>query len=266
MMQVKEVYAEFIYSIEESKTESTKKFYQGRLGPFAKHFAEVQFHEIHPMDLEEYFVIVNHWREDEPIPEGKRMGDPKAPDTVRGNISAVGTLQKFAIEELGVLKIPFELPKKPTGRKRTRLPTASEVEAIKENSTKSFCLIYEALRVCGAKSGHLTEAKISDWDRDRNILSVYDHVGTGKKVREIPVTQRLAELMLESIGERNEGRIFRTPHQLAWNPNSLSAAFRRAKNEAGIDAPIVLTSARHEHDANILKEKLLRDSEERENS
>lgn len=258
-MLVKDVVAAFLKWIDENRSANTHRFYAGRLGAFLSRFGEVHFDTIDPWDIEAYFASVNRWTEDK-RPEDKALGEPKAPDTIRSNIVAFERLQNFAIK-LGVLATPFELPPRPEGVVRTRLPTSEEVEAIKAEGTPHFRLVYEALRISGARPAQLARVRISDWDRLNNLLEIRsDSVVSVKKKSSIRIGSKLEELLRKSIGKRTDGPIFVSPRGKAWTPASLSATFRRARDRAKLDSEIVLYSAKHEHDAR--RDRAIRAAEE----
>lgn len=259
-MLVKEVVSEFLKAIGEHRSVNTLRFYSGRLVALVHRFGNEDFNAIDPWDIEAYFASVNRWRAEDRRRDGQAPGDPKAPDTVRSNIVAFERLQDFAIKH-NFLAAPFDLPPKPDGVARTRLPTPEEVDAIKANSSLSFGLAYEALRTSGAMPGQLARAQISDWDRLNNLIELRNSGDvSAKKKRSIRVGSKLEELLKKSIGNRTDGPIFLTPQGRAWNSNSLSATFRRARHSAKLDPAIVLFSAKHEHD--LRRNRAIRAAEE----
>lgn len=238
-MRVKELVAKFLEKVEARRSVNTYRFYAGRLALLVREVGAKKVKDLKAKHIERFLATVNHWKD----------GSPKAPDTIRANIVAFEQLQKFSIR-IGLLSAPLldELPK-PVGRMRERLPTEDEVAAIKLHANRAFGLIYQALRLCGARPNELARATVAHWDRDSRQIVLTEHKTAWKTgaARKIAVGERLEALILQSLGERTAGLLFVTARGKAWTPATLSASFRRARNAAELDKRLVLYSARHEH-------------------
>lgn len=221
------------------RAENTIKFYGGRLVAFDRWFGKRKLRSITKREIRKYLKTVNRWPDKTPM----------APDTQRANIAAFEQVQAFAIRR-GWLKKPIlDQIDKPAGRNREMLPTPDEVAQIKSISSKEFCWIYEALRRSGARPNEMARATVENWDRETSEIVLMKHKTSRKtgKPRRISVGAVLEAIFLESLGDRTTGPIFLKPMGNPWDPNSMSAAFRRARNELGLHKEIVLYTSRHEH-------------------
>lgn len=176
----------------------------------------------------------------------------KSPTTQRSRAIALDQLQKYAVD-LGLMAKLWcpKLPK-PTPRQRDRVPTEAETKAILSHASAAFRLIYECLRQSGARPNELCRAQISDFHADAGgvtgVIVLVEHKTARKsgKPRQIPVGRKLGKLLRLAIGKRTQGPIFRTPRGNAWTVKNLSTQFLRLRQAAGLDAALVLYSARHE--------------------
>lgn len=224
--------------VEPRKKYNTWRLYRDRLAPFRIHFAGRAWASLLPLEIDAYLLAVNRW------PDGRR----KAPDTIRANVIALEQLQKFALTKAGIEKIVISDLEKPVGRWRERMPTATELAALMANSSKEFAMVYQALRVSGARPHELARATCADWDRDAGVITLFDHktAEKSKRPRVIAVGTKLQELLLESLNGRTEGPLFRGPRGRRWTSASLGQTFARVRVAAGVDAEVKLYSARHE--------------------
>jgi integrase len=182
-------------------------------------------------------------------------GESWAPDTIRRNLSTFQRWQQHAIEMKALAEPIFRKPlQKPAGRRRDFLPTGNEVGAIHGNTSPEFQLIHRALRQCGARPGELASATIADWDRDQNKITLKKHKGSRfGRLRTIDVGEKLKAILMEAIGDRTEGPIFRTPRLKQWTTNSASAAFRAARNKLGLPRKYVNYITRREYASAVHK-------------
>lgn len=242
---VSEMTAKFLEFVAAKKSANTHRFYAGRLVAFDKLLGCKQVRRLKKKHMAHYLDYANTWQ------TGEQKGQPKAPDTIRGNGAALQQMQKWAIRK-EVIKKPFidedDIPM-PAGRKRNRLPTAAEIEQIKLVSSPAFRLVYDALRRSGARPNEIARATVADWDQVMGVILLREHKTAAKtgEPREIAVGPKLADLINQSLGSRSEGPLFLTPTGLPWTTNSLSAAFRRARNELELDRRLVLYLTRHCH-------------------
>lgn len=241
---MKDLTSKFLEFIAKRRSANTHKFYAGRLVALDKMLGRKKLHKLKRGDMEQYLDYANTWQTTD------KKGQPKAPDTVRGNIVAVEQLQKFAVKNDYLRKPIIDDIDKPAGRIRQRLPTAEEVIAIKKISPAAFNLVFDALRRCGARPGEMARLKVEHWDQVTGMITLAEHktaVKTGQP-RTIAVGEVLKEMITRSLNGRNEGPLFLTPRGKAWTTQSMSATFRRARNTLELDGEVVLyTATRHAH-------------------
>jgi integrase len=186
--------------------------------------------------------------------------DGKSPTTQRHRAVAVDQLQKYAVT-LGLLSKPWcsKLPK-PTPRQRDRIPTDAETKALLRHSNARFRLIYQALRLSGARPNELCRAQISNFEPDSSgetgVIVLQEHKTARKsgKPRTIVVGRKLGKLLRLAIGKRKSGPLFQAPRGNGWTVKNLSTQFLRARTAAGLDRELVLYSARHEAGTAFCKE------------
>lgn len=242
---VRDLTAKFLEYIADKRSENTHKFYAGRLVALDKLLGAKQVRRLKRKHMLNYLDYANTWQ------TGDLAGQPKAPDTIRGNGAALQQMQKIGIKK-GWIKEPLideeDIPM-PAGRKRTRLPTAAEIEQVRSVSSAAFKLIYDALRRSGARPNEMARATVADWDQVTGVILLREHKTAAKtgEPREIAVGERLAELIEQSLAGRTEGPLFVTPTSLQWTTQSLSAAFRKARNQLDLDRRLVLYNTRHGH-------------------
>src|SRR5262245_21202214 len=84
-----------------------------------------------------------------------------------------------------------------------------------------------ALRQCSARPGELCRATIADIDRTSRVIVLREQKTVCKtgKPRRIPIGRKLAELLEQAIGERNEGPIFLSPSGKGWSVQNLSRTY-----------------------------------------
>lgn len=247
---VSELTAKFLQHIwehvkAERKAENTHRFYAGRLVALDKLLGAKKVRRLKKRDMLNYLDYANNWQ------TGEMKGQPKAPDTIRGNGATLQQMQKTALKK-GWIKKPLideeDIPM-PAGRKRTRLPTAEEIAKVRSISSDAFVVVYDALRLSGARPNELARATVDEWDQVTGVILLREHKTARKtgEPREIAVGEKLAELFNKSLDGRTEGPLFLTPTGLQWTTQSLSAAFRRARNQLELDRRLVLYNTRHGH-------------------
>lgn len=242
---VSEMTSTFLEWIAKHKKPNTHRFYAGRLVELAKRLGHKKAHKLQRQDIDDYLTFANTFQ------EGPQKGQPKAPDTVRGNGIAWKQLQKFAIKRqwLTAPLIDDEDIPMPVGRNRQRMPTAEEVQQIKSVSSREFGLVLSALRRSGARPNEIARATVADWDQVIGVITLADHKTAGKtgQPRTIVTGEKLTALICESLNGRTEGRLFLKPLGSPWDSNSLSAAFRRARDRLELDKRLVIYTNRHGH-------------------
>lgn len=214
---------------------NTHRMYEGRLKPFRAKFGAESVTKLKPRRIEKYFESVNKWP----------GGDTKAPDTVRANITAVEQLQKHLNKRLEIPCVLVRDGDKPIGRVRERIPIGDEIERIKAVASPAFRIIFEALRRSGARPNELASATIADWKQSEQLIVLVKHKTARKtgRPRKIVVGEKLAAIIRESIGQRTEGPLFRTPQGHPWVTDTLSQTFARYRNELNIDRDLKLYAA-----------------------
>jgi len=224
--------------------QNTVVFYRTQLGQLAPHLAKT-VDKIGPADI---LVALD------------RANAGKSPTTQRHRAVAIDQLQKYAlsleiISRLWLAKVP-----KPTPSQRQRIPTDDETKSLMRLAHARFRLIYEALRISGARPNELCRATIDDWQRDANgqtgVIVLQQHKTARKsgRPRTIPVGRKLGKLLRLAIGRRTTGPIFLSPRNHGWTVKNLSTQFARLRSAAGLDRELVLYSARHEAGTNFCRE------------
>ncbi len=227
----------FLDWIGHNKEPNTLKTYSRGLKPFRTLFGERSVRKIRQEKVEKYFQKVNHWDD----------GSPKAPDTIRGNITAIERLE-FHINKR--LRIPCELVydiEKPVGRVRERIPTAEEALKIKSVASPAFNLAYDALRRSGARPNEIASATMENWLQEQFVIVLPKHKTARKtgRARKIVVGEKFEAIIRKSIGTRTEGPLFLTPQGHQWTTDTLSQSYGRYRNKVGIDKELKLYCERH---------------------
>ena len=190
----------------------------------------------------------------------KPDGTPYAPDTQRRNTMCFNQLQKWSADQYDaeILLRPKDL-KKPTGRRRERIPTEEELESIflGARATSPDCLpptpytrlevAFRSLAQSGCRPNELVRAKIKDLSPERDLILLKDHKTATKtgKSRRIPLGKTLRDLVLLSIGARTEGPIWLDELGKEWTVCKLSCRFRQIRDTLGLSTELVLYSFRH---------------------
>ena len=220
---------------------STHNHYRKRLNPFRARFGATTWAELTPVMITDFISELNAW------PDGSK----KAPDTIRQNVLAREQLQKWLIDEGHIIEpVTKKKLQKPGGRKRELLPTTEETRAIMSHSAEDFQSIYRSLRLTGARPGELCGAKISHIDKVVQEIILHEHKTARKtnRPRRIAIGHpALVELIEKAIGNRTDGPIYLRANGRPWRTEILSAAFRKARDAAGLRKGLVLYLARHEH-------------------
>lgn len=225
--------------------QNTVVFYRTQLGQLGQHLGKKTISAIGPADVLQALAAAN---------------TGKSPTTQRHRGVAIDQLQKYAtslqlISKPWLAKVP-----KPTPRQRDRIPTPDETRALMRHAHAKFRLIYECLRLSGARPNEMARARIEDWQIDANgqtgVIVLQEHKTARKsgKPRQIPVGKKLGRLLRLAIGKRKTGPIFLTCRGHGWTVKNLSNQFLRLRSAAGLDPALVLYSARHEAGTNFCRE------------
>lgn len=241
----------YLKNCKETKSLKTWKGYRGRLKWLGIFYGDKDIKNLKAKHIKKWVKWATHWQ------KGPNKGQPKADHTIRLTVIAWEQLQKLMLKR-GFIKEPiFDYGPKPTGKKRTKIPTPLEQakvfrEALKAKK-KEFALVFHCLRLCGARPGELCSANIEHWDRDLNAIVLAEHK-TAKKTQEdrhIGVGHVMERLMRKSVGDRTEGPIFLDEKGKRWVPEKLSRLYRTFRNKLGLSKEYVLYCARHEHGTRV---------------
>jgi integrase len=249
-MSVQQAVENFLTWCAINRSRATGRLYRSRLNSLVSMFGPRILTSLERPEIEGWLHGAGRW------PDGSQ----KAPDTRRANAIAFLQLQKWAIEYKHLSAPMVEKLPKPIGRERDRVPTAEETARLLEHAPPAFGLMYRALRQSGARPNELCRATIADWHRaipPHGVILLEEHKTAEKtgKPRRIVVGAALEQLLLQAIGERASGPIFRSQSGHAWSPQRLSTIYRQLRNKAGLPRDLCLYLARHEH-GTVLTQKL----------
>jgi len=241
-MRIDELIATFHSWNSRHRAPATVAFYQARLKKFCQAYNARELASLTPLEIDEHLATA-----------GTGMSD----STRHHDIVALQRLQKFALEHKLLDQPVIGNLEKPRVGHRDRVPTTAETEAILENASPAFRLIYSALRQCGARPGELCRATIADVDRVNRVITLKEHKTARKtgKPRRIPVGEKLGAFLTQAIGERVAGPVFLSPAGKAWTVPNLSRTYSRLRDLAGLPRDLVLYLARNECGTKICREK-----------
>lgn len=244
---VQQVVDVFLSWCGQHRSANTLKQYSTRLKPFAVAFGTREFAALTPLEIDQYLLDAGKF------PDGRL----KAPDTRRINAIAIMQLQSFAVEKKVIQERIVEKLKKPTGRKRERLPTEAETQKILATASPAFRLIYQALRQSGARPNELARATFDHWDQLAGVIVLADHKTAEKtgQARRIAVGEALAKILAVATSGRTTGPLFVSPRGTPWTSAGLTQTFTRLRTRAGLPSDLILYLARHEHATAICKAK-----------
>jgi integrase len=241
-MLIGELISTFIAWNTRHRAPATVAFYRARLKKFCEAYNARELDSLTPLEIDEHLATA-----------GTGMSD----STRHHDVVALERLQKFAIEHKLLDKPVFGNLEKPRVRRRDRVPTAAETEALLANASPEFRLIYSALRQCGARPGEMCRATIADVDRANRVITLAEHKTARKtgQPRRIPIGRKLGELLDQAIGTRTVGPVFLCPSGRDWRVENLSRTYSRLRDVAGLPKDLVLYLARHECGTKICREK-----------
>lgn len=246
-MKFKKLVRLFLEFTEQHRKTATLKHYQGRLRVPRKLLKKKKIKRLSLEQIEQALNAANRSKD----------GTLLAPDTRRANAVVLQHLFRFAVRRGYLKEMPFDKLERPRGRRRERIPTAAENQAVEEIADSAFLLVFRALRQSAARPGELAAAEIEHWHRDERLLVIPDHktIGSTGRPREIGVGRKLEALLKESIGKRTEGPIFLDARGRPWTTEKLSATYRKLRKQAGLRDDLCLYLQRHLH-ATVLTEKV----------
>lgn len=246
-MTTNELIDEFMDHVKrESGEPATIRFYTQRLKNFGERFGKKKFADLESLEIQKHFHKI-----------GKKKN--YSGTTLAHEITAMKTMQNFAIRE-GLIKKPVLVKiLKPRVGRREKVPTPEEIELILQHAKPDFALLYRALMQTGARPGELCKVLIEehiDWEAGEIVLKKHKTAKKTGKPRRISIGDKLEPLLRQAIGERTEGPVFLTIRGKAWRPAHASAEHRRLRNKAGLDKAIVLYSTRHRFGTRLTEEGL----------
>jgi site-specific recombinase XerD len=184
-------------------------------------------------------------------------GTPWRPATVRRNMTAMGQLQKFALDQYDLAPVlrPRDLAK-PADRPRERIPSEREFQALLSLASPAFRAALEALARSGIRPNELVRSRIEDLSPDRDLIVLQEHKTQGKthKARRIALGESMQRLVAQAVGRRQTGRIWLTDRGRPWTEKRLSTRFAAARDRLGLDPELVLYSLRHMAGTRIARE------------
>jgi integrase len=216
---------------------ATVAFYSGRSAWIRNALGALEWSELTPQKVRVALDQANR----------RTDGSQKAPDTMRGNVITWQQFEAWAVETGRIAQPVMDKPlPKPTGRQRDWIPVVADVAKLLDGAPPEFASIYRVLLLTGARPGELCQARIADFNRGTNIITLADHKTVGKthRPREIPVSTACRPFVLQAIADRTSGPIF-LHHDRPWTTAQLSQAFRRLRDRKQLDRRWVLYSARH---------------------
>lgn len=246
-MTTNELIDEFMEHVKrESGEPATIRFYTQRLKNFGDRFGKKRFADLESLEIQKHFHKI-----------GKKKN--YSGTTLAHEITAMKTMQNFAIRE-GLIKKPVLVKiLKPRVGRRERVPTPEEIELILQHAREDFSLLYRALMQTGARPGELCKVLIEehiDWEAGEIVLKKHKTARKTGKPRRIAIGEKFAPLLKQSIGERTSGPAFLTARGKAWQPAHASACFRKIRNKLKLDRTLVLYCTRHRFGTRLTEEGL----------
>lgn len=246
----------YLEKVKNERAEKTYKGYAGRLKKLRLWYGDKKIKELKRKHIAKWIDKAIRYSPPDP-----RAGQIMEGHTVRLTVVAWEQLQAFMLEKRIIKKPLFDYGKKPTGRKRTRIPTPLEqfnlFRLAMRKKRKEFALMFRCLRLCGARPGELCKANIEDYDREQRLIILKEHKTAEKtqEPRQIGVGIKMERLLHRVIGDRNEGPLFLDERGNRWKPEKVSRLYSKYRDLLGMSKEIVLYCSRHEH-GTIVCEKI----------
>lgn len=98
----------------------------------------------------------------------------------------------------------------------------------------------------------LYQIRIENIDWDRHLIFVPDSK-TGNGIRDVPMSDRVLDLLRIRCGSRREGWVFPSKRSESGHLTTMAAKFRQARNEGGLPKNLVLYCGRHDFGTRVLK-------------
>ena len=122
-----------------------------------------------------------------------------------------------------------------THRSTERLATDAEAKRLLKHCSRPLQLLYRAARKLKRRAIHLAELDIADVDLERGVVRL-----PGGQDIEAAIDPELRSILLEAIGERKEGPLFRGPRGSRYARSSLNRQWKVARDAAGITGCVVM--------------------------
>jgi integrase len=94
--------------------------------------------------------------------------------------------------------------------------------------------------------------RIENIDWDGHLIFVPDSK-TPNGIRDVPMSDRVIEVLKRRCGERREGWVFPSKRSKSGHLTTLSGKFREARKKAGLPAALVLYCGRHDFGTRMMK-------------
>lgn len=244
-MKIKDLIPLFLRWCEDNRAPATARFYRLGLRVLAIDLAERPIEELRQHEIEAVLKKASL------RPDGTRFAN----DTLRRNAISFQAFQKWLKDNRYLKKSVARKLEKPAGRKRERIPTDDEMAQIIAIAPADWLRIFRGLWMCGARPNELCRATLADWDRATATITLAEHKTARKtgKPRVIPVGKQFAELLAASTEGRTEGHLFLRDDGRPWDPQTVSATFRRLRERLGLSRELCLYTTRHKHATNLLR-------------
>ncbi len=241
-MKVRKIVKEFLKHTAKQvesgdRSPATLRFYECRFKPLKKILGSMKWEKLKVQDVLKYL---------------EESGKGLSPTTRSHDVTALKTLQNFAVSVLGLPRV-FEKIEKPRANRRERFAKQEDVDRLLTNASPAFSAIYRALFQTGCRPGEMCQLTIDqiDWtatsDGTLGVITIKEHKTARKtgQSRFIPIGEKFAVILREAIGERTAGTVFLTESGRKWNVSYLAAVHRELREKAGLDKALVPYSARH---------------------
>ncbi len=159
-------------------------------------------------------------------------------------ISAIKTYYRISGRSYNDLQL-FERPRK--SRALPKVFSKEEVQRILNatRNTKHKLLLW-IIYSCGLRRSEVTNIRLTDLDRDRNVLHIKE--GKGRVDRIVPVSQKVWEKLDEYIGGFHPVKyLFEGQNGGKYSVESVYRVFKQALRTAGIKKDVGVHSLRHSY-------------------
>jgi integrase len=165
----------------------------------------------------------------------------------RSAYTCLKRLCNWAVGERLIQHSPLANLKRPSARRREKLVSLVEHQAMLARTDRHFHPFLQALRETGARPGELRQltATMVDLNGGRWILPQHKTVKKTGKPRIIYLSPAMIALTRELLGKHPEGFLFRNRHGRAWTDSAVRCRMRRLRTKLGLPDGTVAYSYRH---------------------